>query len=125
SLLLTSIAPEEPLRLHLPAELGVEIDQRPGDPQAERPRLAVDAPAGDRRDRVGVLVAPDRTERGLRDHPVDARREVVLERPAVDLELALPRDESHACHGLLATTGRELRGCRHLRLLLPGGTLRG
>ena len=76
------------------------------------------------------------TSRSARDgdHAMHARGEVVVQRPAVDVEVPGAGDEPYASHGFLAASGGDLRGGRgHLRLLFvllggglaSGGLLRG
>src|SRR6185436_19813672 len=104
ALLLASVPAEVALGLQLRAELRIQVEQGPGGAQSDRARLAGDAAAPDRDDHVEVLLASDQAERRDRDHAMHARREVVVQRPAVDVEVPGSRDEPYARHGFLAAS---------------------
>src|SRR5690606_16971636 len=97
----------------------VDRVERAGDAQAQRTGLAGDPAAVDPRDDVEATLDVHELERAVDQLLVDLVREVVLERPAVDLPLAGARDETHARDGLLAAT-EGLTGSREA-LATPGG----
>src|SRR5207244_6693605 len=96
ALLLPVVAREQTGSLEGNALIWVELGQGPGDAEAERAGLAGDAPAVDGGiDVVGL--GRGRDPQGLgHDRPVGRGREVVLDRTAVDHDLALARAQPHA-----------------------------
>src|SRR5690606_22178449 len=96
------VAGEEAGLLQRRAVLRVGLDERAGDRQAQRTGLAGGAAALE----VGVDVVAvgllDRDERLPDQLLVQLAREVLLEGPAVEAELARPGDQPDPDHGLLA-----------------------
>src|ERR1700722_3148172 len=89
------------------AALRVDQDQGAGNAQAQRAGLTADPAAGDPDDHVELVLSPERHERLLDELLVNLVREVVLERPAVDLELAGAGRDAHPGDGFLAAAGAE------------------
>src|SRR6185437_219988 len=89
------------------ATVGVDKDQRPGDTQAQRARLAGDAAAGDPADHVELLLGAQGDERLVDELLVHLVREVLVERPVVDLPLAGAGGDAHPRDGLLAPSGAQ------------------
>src|ERR1700722_14181005 len=89
------------------AALGVDQDQRPGDAQAQRARLAGDAAAADPGDHVELILGAQGDERLVDELLVHLVREVLVERAVVDLPLAGAGGDAHARDGLLAPSGAQ------------------
>ena len=104
-LLLPGVTGEESGLLERGPQLGVELEQRPGDAQAERPGLARHPAAVDGGVDVVGLGGLGQPQRLGDDHPVGGRGEVVLEGLAVDRDGPLAGAEADAGHGLLAASG--------------------
>ena len=85
--------------------LGVELEEGPGDAVADRAGLAGDAAALDLDHHVEAALGPGDPERHADVGLVDRVPEVLLERTAVDHDLALARQEPDAGDGRLAATG--------------------
>ena len=126
-LLLTGVAREEAGLLEGGAQLGVELDERPGDAEAQGTGLAGGATAEDRGVDVVGLGELGGAQRLGEDHLVGLRREVVGERALVDgdgaVALGLVGADADAGDGLLAATGGLHEGLGHGDLLggAPGG----
>src|SRR6202035_850063 len=104
-LLLPRVAREQSRLLERGAQLGVELDEGPCDPEAHRAGLARDAAAVDRRVDV-VSLGEAAQPQGLNDdHAVRRGREVLVEGSVVHRDHARARTEADARDRLLATSG--------------------
>src|SRR3954452_20580461 len=113
--LLSGVASQEPLGFELRSEVGVELDERPGYAQPHGAGLAGDAAAADRDHHVVVALAFEHGQRPTRDHPMDTRREVVVDRTPVDRERTVARHQPDTSDSALAASRRQLRcGCNHV-----------
>src|SRR5205807_714892 len=108
ALFLAGVSREVTLGFELRSKLRIQLDQRPGDAELHRARLSRHAASTDRRDDVVVLLATDQPQWRHGHHPVDARREVIVDRPPVDGERTVAGGEADACDGFLAPSGPEL-----------------
>src|SRR5262245_37754820 len=105
ALLLARVTRQESGLLERRPQFGVELVERPGDPHAQRPGLAARATTVEVGLDVVHLVGAGDPQGLTGDHPLGRDREVVLERPPVDRDLAGAGAEPDAGHGLLAATG--------------------
>src|SRR4051794_26404551 len=93
---------------------GIQLQQSPGDAVADRTGLSGDPPALDLDHHVEAALGPGHPERHPHLRLVDRVAEVLLERSAVDHDLALTRQQPDAGDGRLATTGAGVEsGDRH------------
>src|SRR6202042_2494106 len=81
--------------------LGIDEDQRAGNPEAKPPGLAANAAASDAGDDVELLDAVECCQRALHQLLVHLVREVALDGATVDLDLTGAGHESHAGNGFL------------------------
>ncbi len=109
-----------PAFLRLPAELGVELDQAPGDAEAERAGLAGDAAPVDGRVDVVALGRTGDAQRLGGERAVGLGGEVVLERPLVDRDGAFTGAQAHTGDGTLAAAGRLDEWLCHKAAVLRG-----
>src|SRR4029453_1595189 len=101
----TRVRGEQPVLLQLPAELRVELDERPGDAQPDGAGLAVHPAAGDGGEHV-ELVTRFREHQGPSDlGPQRVGREIVAELAMVHGNRPLAGAKEHAGRGRLAATG--------------------
>src|SRR3954462_11871900 len=108
ALLHARVAREEAAALELRAEVGIGVDERAGDPVAQRAGLGRDAAAVDLRHHVHPVLVADGLER-LADVALKREaREVLLERAPVDRVGARARTEDHAGDGGLALARRAI-----------------
>src|SRR5207249_11166273 len=102
------------------AQLGVDLDESPGDAVPHCPRLARDAAAMDADAKV---VGPARAcdvERRKNHSPMARSREVLLERASVDPRLPVAWAKDHAGNRRLTLSGPEvLRELAHVRSFEP------
>src|SRR5207253_3227217 len=82
---------QQALPLERRSELGVELDQRPGDTLPERTRLPGDPASVEPGEDVELLLPAGHAERLGDDHAMGPGGEVALQRAAVQRELAGPR----------------------------------
>src|SRR5690606_24971313 len=108
--------------------IGVDLHQRAGDRQAQRARLAADAAAAEVAEDVEAVGLLDGLQRLADQLLVHLVREVLLERAAVELELAAAGNQTHPHHGFLpapnglrAATGGTRRAGRGWRLASEDG----
>ena len=107
----------KPARFSGARKLGVDLDERTGDPVAHRAGLARRAAAVQANAEVVLTLEPGRLQRRGREHPVHLPREVLLDRLAVDPRRAVAGAKDHARDGRLALAGAEILGrSRHLHL---------
>ena len=107
----------KPARFSGSAELGVDLDERTGDPVPHRAGLARGAAAVQANAEVVLTLEAGRLQRRGREHPVHHAREVLLDRLAVDPRRAVAGPQDHARNGRLALAGAEILGRgRHLHL---------
>src|SRR5207237_5055223 len=93
------------------------------DAVSEGPGLPADTAAVEAGHDVELLVLADRAQRLRRDHAMDSRGEVLLQRASVELELSGPGHDRDPGHGLLAPTGPVRPVLGHLALsCLPAAT---
>src|SRR5690606_38862853 len=115
--LLAIVSREEPGPLEDGTQLGIELDERPGDAEAHGAGLAGDAATVDGDVDVVGLVELRQLERLLEDHPVGRVREEVDPVPTVDddggVDIALRGAEADTSHGFLAATGGLHEGLGH------------
>src|SRR5258706_1927991 len=89
---------------------GVELQQRPGDPVADRAGLAGEAAALDLDHRVEATLGPRHPEGHADVRLVDRRTEMLQQGAAIHDDLAVARQEPDARDGRLATTGSGQEG---------------
>src|SRR5689334_12830528 len=97
------VAGHEPGLLQDRAVLRVHLHERAGDPVADRARLAGEAAALRVHEDVDLPDLIDELQRLDEDHLGGLAPEVLVERAAVDGDVARARREAHAGDGLLAT----------------------
>ena len=97
------------------AELGVELQERPGDAVGHGARLAADAAAGDVHHDIKLVLAVGGDERGEGPAHEIIVREIDLELAVVDRGLAGAGNDADAGRGGLAAAGAEEDGgcCAH------------
>src|SRR5437867_9606000 len=105
ALLLPGVPREQPRLLHLGAQVGVERDQRPGDPEAHGAGLAAHPAAGQRAVHVVDLGCLREAQRFGDDHPVGGVGEEGLEGPAVAADDARARAQPYPGDRFLAPSG--------------------
>src|ERR1035437_6778145 len=118
--LLARVAGKEAGLLKRSPELGVHLDQRPGDAHTEGARLSGYAAAIDGDVDVPRLSRLGQPKRLGHQHAVGGRCEVLLELELIDGDGALARAEAHARHRSLASSGglAEWGGVGHEMLLV-------
>ena len=100
--------------------LRVQLEQRTGDAVTDRAGLPGDTAALDLDHHVETALRTGHPERDPKVRFIDGIAEVLLERPAIDHDLTLARQEPNAGDGRLAAAGSGVeRGDRH-RHQAPG-----
>src|SRR5207247_10608362 len=102
ALLLPSVASQHAFSLERGAGVRIDLEERPGDAMAKRPGLAADPTPVEAGDHVELLLLADRRAPLGHDHAVGAGGEVLLQGPAVELELPRPGHHPNPGPGLLA-----------------------
>src|ERR1017187_6735800 len=119
ALLHPSVPGQEAGFLQARAAVRVDEDQCPGDPQPQRAGLAGDTAAGDPGDHVELVISTERDEWLTDELLMELVREVLVQRPVVDLPLPGARQDTDPGNRLLAAAGAQALP-RHARLARPG-----
>src|ERR1019366_4391647 len=119
ALLHPSVPGQEAGFLQARAAVRVDEDQCPGDPQPQRAGLAGDTAAGDPGDHVELVISTERDEWLTDELLMELVREVLVQRPVVDLPLPGARQDTDPGNRLLAAAGAQGLP-RHDRLAPPG-----
>src|SRR5688572_3368167 len=107
---------EEPRGLQLAARLLRLLGERPRDAVAQGVRLAGGATALEPGDHVVAASQPEQLQRRAHGGPVSRAGEVLVERTAVNRDIAVPREQPHARAGRLAPARPPVKSLRHAHL---------
>jgi len=120
TLVLAGIARQKACLLQRAAQLGVELDERAGDTQTNRPGLSGDSAAVGQNQYIETIQHFDRAESLLNGDPSRFGREIILESAAIDGDLSRSRPQENSGDAPFTAPGSQiLLDFLYRQLLIP------